>query len=368
MASAGDIFLNSTDLMNNTHNYLIIHHEARDIEHAILFAADNGLFQVTVSNTVMTNTVLPAVQNITSIDLVNSKFILNNHSYLQGAVVEFNSTGTLPDPISAGTQYYVIFVDANTFRVATSAQNAAYGIYVVLTSAAETTSIGTNINPTFTAGSVIIINGVTVTLTGTNLAQTITDINNPAAVGTNANPTFVVSSAIVIEGHSVVLTGTTLAQTVIDINTAAIPNVVASQLNSNYLIIRDTSGTTLTISGAAATVAGMPASTTPIPNIIASQTTGNNLVLTDTIGTAINTSGAGATAAGMTASTPAPVISVQAVSDAEQFYNVWKGLTTDAAKTFLMNQVMTHFTNLGYTIIQQQNPQVPQVFQWVVSW
>ena len=284
MVSSGDIFLNATDLMNNTFNYLIIHTEARDIEDDILFAANNGLFQVIASNTPMTNTVLPAVHAITSINLFTSTFVLNNHGYKNGDQVVFSSTGNLPAPISAGVVYYVIFVDANNFKVALTAQDAAYGTAIVLTSAAQT-----------------------------------------VATGTNQNPTFTVSSAIVIDGNSVSMTGTTLNQAVIDINTAAVPNIIASQAHGS-LILTDTTGAPMTISGAAATTAGMPSSVS------------------------------------------AATVSVQGISMAQQCYNVWAGLATDAQKSYLMSQVITHFKNLGYNITQQQNPQVPSVFQWVVSW
>ena len=49
---------------------------------------------------------------------------LNSHNFLTGESIFLNTTGALPTGLSIDTLYYVINVDANTFRLATSYANA----------------------------------------------------------------------------------------------------------------------------------------------------------------------------------------------------------------------------------------------------
>jgi hypothetical protein len=52
---------------------------------------------------------------------------LTAHGLSTGSCIELTTTGTLPTNLSANTNYYVIYVNANTFRLATSAANAIAG-------------------------------------------------------------------------------------------------------------------------------------------------------------------------------------------------------------------------------------------------
>ena len=52
---------------------------------------------------------------------------LTAHGLSTGSCIELTTTGTLPTNLSANTNYYVIYVDANSFRLATSAANAIAG-------------------------------------------------------------------------------------------------------------------------------------------------------------------------------------------------------------------------------------------------
>jgi len=51
----------------------------------------------------------------------------------QGAAVTFSSSGTLPAPLVAGTIYFLIYLSANTFKVATSWANANAGTAIDIT-------------------------------------------------------------------------------------------------------------------------------------------------------------------------------------------------------------------------------------------
>jgi hypothetical protein len=61
---------------------------------------------------------------------------LTSHNFLTGDDVTLTTTGTLPAGLSTGTDYYVIYVDANTIRLANSLANAYAGTQVDITAAA----------------------------------------------------------------------------------------------------------------------------------------------------------------------------------------------------------------------------------------
>jgi hypothetical protein len=52
---------------------------------------------------------------------------LTGHGLSTGACIELTTTGTLPTNLSANTNYYIIYVGEDTFRLATSAANAIAG-------------------------------------------------------------------------------------------------------------------------------------------------------------------------------------------------------------------------------------------------
>lgn len=52
---------------------------------------------------------------------------LSGHGFSTGSCIELTTTGTLPTNLSANTNYYVIYVNTTTFRLATSAANAIAG-------------------------------------------------------------------------------------------------------------------------------------------------------------------------------------------------------------------------------------------------
>jgi hypothetical protein len=51
-----------------------------------------------------------------------------------------------------------------------------------------------------------------------------------------------------------------------------------------------------------------------------------------------------------------------------QYFNTWQGSIDDRAKFLQMSQVITYFTDLGYSIERRTNPLTGNTFKWVVSW
>ncbi len=109
---------------------------------------DSYSVQATVDvDTPIAKTFLAAAVNI-----VNNTFTIANHGYTLGLKTQISNPGTLPVGISAGTDYFVIVVDANTIKVATTLLLAIAGTPVDITGQGA----GTNtITPTAIAGGTI---------------------------------------------------------------------------------------------------------------------------------------------------------------------------------------------------------------------
>ncbi len=54
--------------------------------------------------------------------------------------------------------------------------------------------------------------------------------------------------------------------------------------------------------------------------------------------------------------------------DAETYFAIWKNQEEDRTKELYMNEVIRHFTNLGYNIERLTNADTGNTFKWVVSW
>ncbi len=70
-----------------------------------------------------------------------------SHGFAVGAVttaVVFTTTGALPTGLTAGTTYYLKAIDANTFNVATSADNALAGTFITTTGSQSGDHTGNN--------------------------------------------------------------------------------------------------------------------------------------------------------------------------------------------------------------------------------
>ena len=69
------------------------------------------------------------------VSVANNTVTITNHGYYTGRKVAATSSGTLPAGLSA-TDYYIIRVDADTIKFATSFANASAGTAVDITAAA----------------------------------------------------------------------------------------------------------------------------------------------------------------------------------------------------------------------------------------
>lgn len=80
----------------------------------------------------------------------------NAHGFLTGLKVQLTTTGTLPAGLSLATDYFVIYLAANTFKLAASLADAKAGTAVDITDAGTGTH---TITPTALAGATYKIQG-----------------------------------------------------------------------------------------------------------------------------------------------------------------------------------------------------------------
>lgn len=69
------------------------------------------------------NTFPPSAVNDTT-DVIT----INNHGYVNGFIVQFSSTGTLPAPLAPGTDYYIINATTNTFKLSATLNGGAINL------------------------------------------------------------------------------------------------------------------------------------------------------------------------------------------------------------------------------------------------
>ena len=120
-------FLSATEARNNIVKCIAVHGEITDIENQVLLAVQRGDYEVTVNGgTPMTNNSQNVSRTFT-VDQITNILTIPLHGYSTGDAVMVGSTNELPPPLMPFTNYYVIYVDINSIRLATSKQNAQAG-------------------------------------------------------------------------------------------------------------------------------------------------------------------------------------------------------------------------------------------------
>lgn len=59
---------------------------------------------------------------------------------------------------------------------------------------------------------------------------------------------------------------------------------------------------------------------------------------------------------------PAPI------ATSRVYFNTWQGAVDDRAKFVQMANVVSYFTDLGYSVERRTNPTTGDTFMWIISW
>ena len=126
------IFISATEARQSAFAETIVHAEGRTIEDAILAAINAGYYETTVSTgTTMTiNQSTPLI--ISAIDTTKNTITMLSHPYKTGDTITVSSNGDFPVPLAPAIYYYVIYVDRNTIRLASSYSNAIQPIPIAI--------------------------------------------------------------------------------------------------------------------------------------------------------------------------------------------------------------------------------------------
>lgn len=107
-------------------------------ESSIITSVNVGANTVTVTDFVTWN--LPGSFTSSGVNTSTGAITVTAHGYAVGQLVTLTTTGTLPTGLAVSTSYYVIVVDTNTIKLATSLANANAGTYITLTGAGSGSS------------------------------------------------------------------------------------------------------------------------------------------------------------------------------------------------------------------------------------
>jgi hypothetical protein len=119
-------FVTALEARNNIRKDIAVHSEICAIEHEILQAVLLGDYEVTVNMSSMTQPADPAAE-VFEVDVITNTLHVPDHGYVSGDLVTVSSTGLLPPPLVSGCAYYVIVVDDNHIRLASTRSNALAG-------------------------------------------------------------------------------------------------------------------------------------------------------------------------------------------------------------------------------------------------
>ncbi len=116
------------------------------------------------------------------IDTTANTITITAHGFVTGLAVQASSTGTLPSPLLTATDYYVIVVDENTIKLATTLNNAIAGTAIDLTDKGSNNAVGTLTADALTGASVTFKGSNDPTYTSWVTLQTATTITVDGAV------------------------------------------------------------------------------------------------------------------------------------------------------------------------------------------
>lgn len=123
------------------------------------------------------------------VDVDNDSVTIPDHGYTTGFKGQLTATGTLPGGLSTSTDYFIINVDANTVKFASSLANALVGTAVTITDQGSDENVST-----FTG---VALAGASVTFKESNNGTDWTDIQSATSISSDGSVVLKVSNASV---------------------------------------------------------------------------------------------------------------------------------------------------------------------------
>lgn len=113
------------------------------------------------------------------VDVAESEVTIPTHGYSTGLKVQLTTTGTLPDPLTTATDYFIIVVDANTIQFAETEQDAEDGVAIELTDTGADGSVNTV--------TAVALAGASVTFQKSNDGETWIDIEAATSISADGS-------------------------------------------------------------------------------------------------------------------------------------------------------------------------------------
>lgn len=120
-------FISAVEARNNIVKDIAVHGEISALEMQVLLAVQRGDYEVTISGGTPMTENSDTISYVFSVDPVTNTLLIPDHGYVTGDIVTVSSTGELPPPLHANIPYYVIYIDSNHIKLATSRANATAG-------------------------------------------------------------------------------------------------------------------------------------------------------------------------------------------------------------------------------------------------
>lgn len=154
------VFITAQEARQNPIRERAVHDEARGIESSILDAVKIGLYETTISNgTPMTDSTT-LVSEVWTIDPATDQLYIPHHPFSTGDTVTLSSTIALPSPLKSTSYYYVIYVDVDHIKLASSYKDAVSGRPISIdVTAGVTTILLTNQGSGYIQPPVVTVSG-----------------------------------------------------------------------------------------------------------------------------------------------------------------------------------------------------------------
>jgi hypothetical protein len=125
-------FVTATEARNNVVKDIAVHGEISSLEMEILLAVQRGDYQVTVAGASPWTQPPAEINQVFTVDPATNILQVLQHGFTQAQTVLVSSTQQLPAPLMPFTYYYVIYVDENHIKLATSRINAQNNIPIAI--------------------------------------------------------------------------------------------------------------------------------------------------------------------------------------------------------------------------------------------